>query len=117
MVEQLKEDKPISLYDHGSHKRDFLHVDDVCEAIWVVLNRGELNECYNIGSGQGTTCAEIVYNAAERLQSKSHITNIDPPKFHDQVQIKHFWMDTSKLRNLGWKPRFSNFEIVKKLCL
>ena len=117
MIQQLKEDKPISLYDNGSHKRDFLHVDDVCEAIWVVVNRGELNECYNIGSGQGTTCTEIVYNAIERLQSKSHITNIDPPKFHDQVQTKHFWMDTSKLSKLGWKPRFSNFEIVKKLCL
>ena len=117
MIQQLKEDKPISLYDNGSHKRDFLHVDDVCEAIWVVVNRGKLNECYNIGSGQGTTCTEIVYNAIERLQSKSHITNIDPPKFHDQVQTKHFWMDTSKLSKLGWKPRFSNFEIVKKLCL
>lgn len=117
MINQLKLNNAISLYDKGSHKRDFLYIDDVCDAIWVIVNKGKLNEVYNVGSGRGTEVSEIVYNAYERLQSKSIITNIKPPEFHDQVQTKHFWMDSSKLENLGWIPRFNNFEIVKKLCL
>lgn len=117
MIEQLKEDKEISLYDNGTHKRDFLYIDDVCEAIWVVTQKGKLNEVYNIGSGIGTKISEIVYNAHELLHSKSIISNIEPPEFHNQVQSKHFWMDSSKLNNLGWKQKFDNFEIVRKLCL
>jgi nucleoside-diphosphate-sugar epimerase len=117
MVDQLKINHDIQLYNHGSHTRDVMHVQDVCRAIKLVIDNGNLNEIYNIGSGKPTTVGEIIYTAQHYLKSKSKIENIDPPMFHKSVQTENFWMDTTKLRDLGFEPKLSLEFIVKDLCL
>ena len=117
MINELKEDRDIKVYDHGSHRRDVMHVDDVCTAIKLVMNKGELNEIYNIGSGNPTTVSEIMKLAKHFTKSRGKIINMDPPEFHNNVQTQHFWMDTTKLRSLGFAPKISNESIVKDLCI
>ncbi len=48
-VTNLLEDKQVPLYGDGMNVRDWLYVEDHCEAIWTVLNRGRAGEVYNIG--------------------------------------------------------------------
>ena len=103
MIELLKKDEEVFLYDNGTPLRDIMHVNDICSAINLVLEKGELNSIYNIGSGIPTKIGDIIQKAKNMLGSKSTISSVDAPEFHNLVQVKDFWMDTSKLKSLGFE--------------
>jgi nucleoside-diphosphate-sugar epimerase len=117
MIDELKLDHDIHLYDKGSNCRDVMHVQDVCAAIKLICDNGEYNQIYNIGSGNPTTIGEIIALSKHYLNSKSKINYIDPPEFHNNVQTKNFWMDTKKLKSLGFEQKLSLEFIIKDLCL
>lgn len=117
MIDELKIDHDVQMYDYGSHCRDIMHVSDVCRAIKLVLDKGDLNEIYNIGSGQPTKISEILLTANHFLKSKGKITSVEPPEFHNVVQCQNFWMDTSKLKKLGFEQHLDLEHIIKDLCL
>jgi nucleoside-diphosphate-sugar epimerase len=117
MIDELKLDHDVHLYDGGSNCRDVMHVQDVCAAIKLICDNGEYNQIYNIGSGKPTTIGEIIALAKNYLNSKSKINYIDPPKFHNNVQTKNFWMDTKKLKSLGFEQKLSLEFTIKDLCL
>lgn len=117
MINLLKEDIEVSLYDGGTPIRDLMHMDDVSNAIDLVVEGGELNTIYNIGSGHPTTVRDIIDIAKQILQSNSPITSIETPEFHSIVQVKDFWMDTSKLNSLGFKQKITLEQGIKELCL
>lgn len=117
LINELKVGHDIKLYDHGSHCRDIMHVQDVCRAIKLVLDKGNLNEIYNIGSGKPTMVSEIISLANHYIQSEGKIVSIDPPEFHKTVQCQNFWMDTKKLQSLGFEQHLDLEFIVKDLCL
>ncbi len=52
--------RPLPIYGDGGNVRDWLHVDDHCAGILLVLARGRLGEKYNIGGGNERTNLEIV---------------------------------------------------------
>ena len=117
MINLLKEDMEVSLYDGGTPIRDLMHIDDISNAINLVVVKGELNTIYNIGSGHPTTVRDIIEMSKEMLQSNSRITSIETPEFHSIVQVKNFWMDTSKLKSLGFKQNIKLEQGIKQLCL
>ena len=116
MIDLLKKNEDVHLYDDGTPIRDIMHVDDVCRAIELVCTKGNVNEIYNIGSGQPICIGDIISTARTYLNSKSEIKNKPAPEFHQIVQTKNFWMDTTKLCNLGFKQLISNDLIIKELC-
>lgn len=116
MIDLLRNDEDVFLYDHGMHLRDLMHKDDVCKAIDLIVEKGQLNEIYNVGSGQPTRIADIIHTAKRYLNSKSEVKSVDPPKFHTIVQATNFWMDTTKLKNLGFEQQITLEEGVKLLC-
>jgi dTDP-glucose 4,6-dehydratase len=117
MINELKLNHDISLYDQGSNCRDVMHVQDVCGAIKLICDKGEYNQIYNVGSGKPTTMGEIISLAKHYLKSQSKINYIEPPEFHNTVQTKNFWMDTKKLKSLGFEQKLSLEFIIKDLCL
>lgn len=117
MIELLKKDEDVYLYDDGTPIRDIMHVDDVCRAIELVCKHGKLNEIYNIGSGQPTPISAIIETAKEYLESNSVIKSKEAPEFHKLVQAKDFWMDVTKLKQLGFAPQISNEQIIRQLCI
>lgn len=116
MINLLKENKEVSLYDSGTHIRDLMYVDDVCSAINLVLEKGELNSIYNIGSGTGVKIGDVINTAKNILQSESVIESIECPEFHNLVQVKDFWMDNTKLMSLGFKQSVSIQDGLSMLC-
>lgn len=116
MIDLLKKDEDVYLYDDGTPIRDIMHVDDVCRAIELVCREGELNEVYNIGSGQPTPISAIIETAKRYLGSNSVIKSKEAPEFHKIVQAKDFWMDTTKLNRLGFTRQISNEQIIQELC-
>ena len=117
MINELVEHRDVKMYDNGSHIRDVMHVSDVCRAIKLVMDKGEVNEIYNIGSGEPTRVSEIVELAKHFTRSRGKIISIDPPEFHNNVQTQHFWLDTTKLKRLGFAQHITNEFIVKDLCI
>ncbi len=116
MVNNLKLNKTIELYDNGEPIRDIIHVKDACKAIELICRKGKLNEIYNVGSGRPMTIGEFIKSAKVKLKSESKIIDIKTPIFHSKIQNRDFWMDTQKLQSLGFKINVSHDEIINELC-
>jgi len=117
MINLLKQNEDVYLYDDGTPVRDVMHIDDVCRAIKLICDKGNINEIYNVGSGQPTTIGDIIGKAKEYLDSKSIIKSKEAPEFHKIVQAKDFWLDTSKLNQLGFKQSIPIDKIIGELCI
>jgi len=116
LINMLKENKEIKLYDGGDVWRDYLHVEDICKAIMLLMQKGDVNSIYNIASGRPRKFLDIIMLAKEMLGSKSEITPVDAPEFYRLVQAKNFSLNVDKLMNLGFKEDVSLEEGVKLLC-
>jgi len=95
-------DQPLPLYASTQNRREWLHVDDHCRAVELVLEHGEVGETYNVGSGVEASIEEIadaVLAATGRPQSLKEIVPDRPG--HD----RRYLLDSSKIRTeLGWEP-------------
>jgi dTDP-glucose 4,6-dehydratase len=114
-VTNLMEGKRVPLYGDGMNVRDWLYVEDHCEAIWTVLNNGKPGEVYNIGGNNEMTnrrITEIVLNEMGRNWDESVQYVKDRPG-HD----RRYAIDASKMkRELGWSPKHK-FEDAIKLTI
>ena len=117
MINLIKENQSINLYDQGEVYRDYLHVHDVCKAIDLICRKGKKNEIYNVSSGKPTKLKTLIDLAFKFSGSKSRINYIEPPTFHSNVQSKDFWMENKKIKELGFTQTIFIEEIVRELCL
>jgi dTDP-glucose 4,6-dehydratase len=95
--------QPLPVYGDGRQRREWLHVEDHCAGIDLVLRRGEAGHVYNIG-GQERENIEVVRRLLDLTGASAdlvrHVT--DRPG-HD----RRYSVDSSKLRDLGWGPAHS----------
>jgi|TARA_Y100000289_G_scaffold14595_1_gene13694 nucleoside-diphosphate-sugar epimerase len=115
MIDNLKNDDPVSLYDGGQHLRDYLHVHDVCSAINLVIKKMPVNEIINVGRGESNTISDMIEYAKGITQSNSEITSVEPPNFHKIVQARDIIIDTRKIQKLGFVPNLNIYESIKLL--
>jgi nucleoside-diphosphate-sugar epimerase len=115
MIGCLKNNEPINIYDGGSNIRDFMDVKDCCRAIKLCLDAAPLNEIINISNSEPKTIGEIIDYAKQKLNSKSVITSIQAPEFHQVVQIKNIWLDNKKLLSYGYIPKTHVFKSIDKI--
>lgn len=113
MIQNLVNGLPVEIYD-GGVTRDYLHVSDVADAIRKVAKDGEFGEIYNIGSGQGYDIKSLIQYANAKV-GNPHVTIKPVPEFHKIVQVKDMYLDTTKITNLGWKPRRNIHDIIDEL--
>jgi nucleoside-diphosphate-sugar epimerase len=92
-----------------------LHVEDVCAAIKLVTEQGKLNSIYNIGGEDSVKLIDIVEYVVKKTGSKSKITYVDTPEFHQLVQASNFFMDCEKLRHLGFRQKYTIEQAVDKI--
>lgn len=103
---------PIPVYGDGQQVRDWLYVEDHCEAIWQVLRAGRVGESYNIGGGNQPTNLTIVrticdildelYPASPHTPHEQFIRFVADRPGHD----RRYAMDITKINTeLGWNPR------------
>ena len=115
MINQVKEDKDIKLLNGGNIFRDVMHINDVCSAIELICTEGEKNQIYNVGSGEPRTLEKIIRNAKAILNSKSKIIIKNEIELKSTTHEKSFWLDTSKLNNLGFVKNFTLEETIKDI--
>ena len=98
------DDKPLPLYEATQNKREWLHVDDHCRAIELVLREGRIGETYNVGSGFEASIEEIADAILDLAGKPRDLKTIVPDRpGHD----RRYLLDSTKLRQeLGWEPRW-----------
>ena len=98
------DDEPLPLYGDGQQIRDWLYVDDHCDALATVLGRGEPGQTYNIGGGNELTNLELTRMILELLEKPmTLVRRVEDRPGHD----RRYSVDCSKLRGLGWQPAHS----------
>ena len=93
---------PVPLYGDGLNVRDWLHVDDHCRGIDVVIARGTNGEVYNIGGGNEVTNVDLTHRI---LELAGRPVTLIRPVADRQGHDRRYALDTSKLRGLGWAPQ------------
>ena len=102
--------RPLPIYGDGGNVRDWLHVDDHCAGLLLVLAKGRLGEKYNIGGGNERTNLQVVDGICDVLDElrplaasrKSLKTFVSDRPGHD----RRYAIDATKIRReLGWSPR------------
>ena len=102
-VTNLLDGHTVPLYGDGLNVRDWLHVDDHCRGISLVLQKGQPGEIYNIGGGtelSNTELTDLLLAATGR--DKSFVTAVRDRKGHD----RRYSVDISKISHeLGYEPQ------------
>lgn len=104
--------KQLPIYGDGLQIRDWLFVEDHCEAIWKVINQGQLGETYNIGGNNQPTNLFIVQTICSILDELA--PRSDGRSYESQIQFvkdrpghdRRYAMDIRKIhQELGWYPK------------
>lgn len=114
MILNALEGKPLPVYGDGRQIRDWLYVEDHCEAIWQVLQNGQTGESYNVGGNNQPTNLEIVDAICDILDE------LKPESpYHPHAALKQFVadrpghdrryaMNINKISaELGWQPKYN----------
>tara|TARA_Y100000004_G_scaffold154200_1_gene178266 strand:- start:136 stop:1068 length:933 start_codon:yes stop_codon:yes gene_type:complete len=110
MIQKAKNNEKLPVYGNGKNIRDWIHVQDHCEAIDVVLHKGKDGEVYNIGGEDEKRNIDIVNTIITSLGGEiEYVTD----------RLGHDWryaMDISKIKNeLGWSPKVKFDNGIKEL--
>jgi dTDP-glucose 4,6-dehydratase len=101
-VTNALDDRPLPLYASTQNRREWLHANDHCRAIELVLEKGAEGETYNVGSGVEKSIEEIADAVLKLTGKPADLKTIVPDRpGHD----RRYLLDSSKLRRkLGWEP-------------
>lgn len=93
----------VTIWGTGSPRREFLYVDDLADALFVLMERYEEHQTINVGTGQDCTILELAQRMKETVGYEGEI-KLDPSK-PDGTPRKV--LDVSRISALGWKPSYS----------
>jgi dTDP-glucose 4,6-dehydratase len=115
MILNILEEKTLPVYGDGKNVRDWLYVEDHCEAVWKILKKGKTGETYNIGGENEWENIKLVNFLCEKVAGikgknkdyyKRLITLVKDRPGHD----RRYAINCDKIkRELGWRQKF-NFE-------
>jgi dTDP-glucose 4,6-dehydratase len=104
------DDLPLPLYGDGLQVRDYQFVGDHCEAVDIVLHKGEIGSIYNIGTGTEMPNIEMTHLVLELLgKPESLIQPVRDRPGHD----RRYALDVTKICGLGWEPAHSCDEAIE----
>ena len=111
MLRNAKLGKELPIYGDGLNVRDWLYVDDHCEAIDLIVRNAKDGAVYNIGGNNEKSNLEIVKLILNEVHaSEKLIKHIEDRKGHD----RRYAIDASLIKKeLGWSPKFNFDEAIK----
>jgi dTDP-glucose 4,6-dehydratase len=93
--------EPLPLYGDGRQTRDWLHAEDHCAAVELVLREGRPGEIYNVGGGEEVENRDLTARILELTGAdESLVRHVEDRLGHD----RRYSLDATKLRELGWSP-------------
>ena len=109
---RAKNNLKVPIYGTGKNVRDWIYVLDHCEAVDLVLRKGERREIYNISSGEEKTNLEVVQQILKTMGKPDDLIEfVEDRPGHDL----RYSLDSTKIREeLGWRPRITFEEGIKR---
>ena len=111
LIFNIMHNKPLPIYGKGKNSREWMHVQDHCEALLLIYSKGKIGESYNIGSGINHRNIEIAKkllkmakNKYSKINKKTKIKFVKDRPGHD---IRYALNNKKILKKLGWKAQIS----------
>tara|TARA_Y100000590_G_scaffold397757_1_gene479517 strand:- start:1146 stop:2162 length:1017 start_codon:yes stop_codon:yes gene_type:complete len=109
LIYNIVNNKPLPIYARGKNSREWMHVQDHCEALLLIYLKGKIGESYNIGSGNNLMnidiakkLIKIAKNKFEKLGKKVKIKFVKDRPGHD---FRYALNNRKIFKKLGWKTR------------
>ena len=112
LIHQAYRGKKITIFNEGKFFRDLIYISDVVSAIKIIMKKGKSGNLYWISSNKKTWFYKLG-NMLEKL-TNAKTKFVETPRYTKKVDVGNFVVDNSKLRSLGWKPKISIEEGIKK---
>ncbi|MFA5173823.1 MAG: NAD-dependent epimerase/dehydratase family protein [Candidatus Pacearchaeota archaeon] len=113
MINQAVKGEELKVYNNGDFYRDYIYVDDVVDGCQTLAEKGEIGHIYYVGRGEFVKFKKLIDIIGQQIPGLK-TTPIVPPKFHKNVGITDFVCDNTPLKNLGWSPKVSLEEGIKR---
>jgi len=111
LVVKAFRDQPLPIYGKGTNVRDWLHVEDNCRAIDIVLQKAKAGEIVNIGSGNEVPNIDVAKLILKHMKKpESLIKYVDDRPGHDF----RYSLNWDRIRKLGWKPKMKFEDGLKR---
>ena len=111
LIFNIINNKPLPIYGKGKNSREWMHVQDHCEALLMIYIKGKIGESYNIGSGVNIKNIDIAKkllriakNKSSKISEKAKIKFIKDRPGHD---FRYALNNKKILKKLGWKTKIS----------
>ncbi len=111
LIFNIINNKPLPIYGKGKNSREWMHVQDHCEALLMIYIKGKIGESYNIGSGVNIKNIDIAKkllriakNKSSKISEKVKIKFIKDRPGHD---FRYALNNKKILKKLGWKTKIS----------
>jgi dTDP-glucose 4,6-dehydratase/UDP-glucose 4,6-dehydratase len=110
IIKLLKDNKKCTIHGNGSSLRSFIHVNDVCRAVDLILQKGHVGEIYNIGSNEENEIS--VLEVAKTLITLIHVNCHDFNEWIEYIEDrpfndKRYFINCNKLKEMNWKQTIS----------
>ena len=111
-IKLLREGKPLTIHGRGETRRNFIWAEDVARATHLIMEKGVINEIYNIGTDCEKTVMDVAAFLVKHMMPNNdndidnHITYVPDRPFNDF----RYAIDSSRLRELGWSELHTDFE-------
>lgn len=101
-MDNICKNKDLVIFGDGNQTRDFVYVKDVAEAALLSL-REDVNGTFNVSTGVESSINDVSNILLKEAKSKVNIVKLDPI----QGEMIKCYLDSSKIKKIGWKPKFS----------
>ena len=107
-----KQERSIPIYGNGKNLRDWIFVDEHCDAVYEILINGKAGQAYNISANNEISNVQIVHKILEIMgKSNDLIEYVEDRPGHDQ----RYSLDSSKIKNeFGWSTKINFEEGIRK---
>jgi len=120
-IKKAINNKTIELWGGGKSLRDFNYIDDVIEALLIVMaNKKTNNQIYNLGSFSNKNCGQVISigeiaKLIIEIAGSGYFKEIPYPEDKKSIEPGHFFADITKIHNhTGWRPSIELSEGIKR---
>lgn len=102
-IRQLEEDKPLTIHGDGAQSRTFCYIEDLIEALVLVIKKGKSGQVYNVGSAEQLSIKDLAELMSKIYGSRLKVKYEIRPAHDHQARVPSL----EKIKRLGWKPKTS----------
>jgi dTDP-glucose 4,6-dehydratase len=102
-IQRLLDNQTVPIYGNGQNIRDWIHVEDNCRAIKLILDKGQPGQIYNIGGGNQVTNLMLTGMLLDLLNKDASFIEFVPDRLGHDLRYD---INSRKLKELGWQPSY-----------